>query len=256
MRKRYGLALGSGGAKGVVHIGALQALHEEGIKFDVTAGTSIGSIVAGMYALNYSAREMINVIEEMSFTKSGWLISMKFKNLSLEDKLKEVLGEKSFSDLKIPYKAVATDVDTGEEVVIDKGDLCKAMAASSAIPPAFKPVIIDGRRLIDGAFTNSIPADVCKKMGANYVLGIDLSGENPMNFSAVSVLNLFYKEHKIKKGSRSYNGYRFADVIIAPDLRKYKLFNMGNSKVLFDIGYTLVKNNINFIKERLKLHRK
>ncbi len=256
MRKKYGLALGSGGAKGIVHIGALQALSEEGVNFDVVTGTSIGSIIAGMYALNYSAREMISVIEEMNFTKSSWLIGMKFKGVSLEDKLKEVLGEKTFNDLKIPYKAIATNMDTGEEVIIDKGDLCLAMAASSAIPPAFKPVEIDGKRLIDGAFINSIPADVCKKMGANYVLGIDLSGENPMNFSAINILNLFYKDHKIKKGSRSYNGYRFADVIIAPDLRKYKIFNMGNSKVLFDIGYTLVKNNINFIKERLKFHRK
>lgn len=254
MRKKYGLALGSGGAKGIVHIGALQALSEEGIKFNYVSGTSIGSIIAGMYALNYSAREMMGVFEEMKFNKSSWLIGMKLKKISLETKLKEVLGEKTFNDLIIPYKAVATDIDTGEEVVIDKGDLCSAMAASSSIPPAFTPVIIDGKRLIDGAFVNSIPADVCKKMGANYVLGIDLSGENPMNFSAVNVLNHFYKEHKIKKGSRSYNGYRFADVIIAPDLRKYKIFNMGNYKDLFDIGYTLIKNNINFIKERLKFH--
>lgn len=255
MKRKLGLALGSGGAKGIVHIGALQALNEEKINFDFVTGTSIGSIIAGMYALNYSAREMMGVFEEMKFNKSSWLISMKLKSISLTDKLKEVLGERTFDDLKTPYKAVATDIDTGEEVIIDKGDLCLAMAASSAIPPAFSPVVIDGKRLIDGAFVNSIPADVCKKMGANYVLGIDLSGENPMNFSAISVLNCFYKEHKVKKGSRSYNGYRFADVIIAPDLRKYTIFNMGNSKVLFDIGYTLVKNNINFIKEKLKLHR-
>ena len=254
MSKKYGLALGSGGAKGIVHIGALQALYEEGFKFDYVTGTSIGSIIAGMYALNYSAREMMGVFEEMNFNKSSWLIGMKVKKTTLVDKLREVLGEKTFDDLVIPYKAVATDIDRGEEVIIDKGDLCLAMAASSAIPPAFNPVIIDGKRLIDGAFVNSIPADVCKKMGANYVLGIDLSGENPMNFSAIKVLNCFYKEHKIKKGSRSYNGYRFADVMVAPDLRKYKIFNMGNSKELFDIGYSLIKNNINFIKERLKIH--
>ncbi|MBO5889459.1 MAG: patatin-like phospholipase family protein [Clostridia bacterium] len=256
MKRKYGLALGSGGAKGIVHIGALQALEEEGLAFSYVSGTSIGSIIAGMYALGYTAREMIGVIEEMGLNKPKWLLDMKLKGVSLVDKLKDILGEKTFDDLKIPYKAVATDIDTGKEVIIGKGDLCLAMSASSAIPPAFKPVEIDGKRLVDGAFVNSIPADVCKKMGANYILGIDLSANNPMNFSALSVLNRFYKDNKIEKCSRSYNGYRFANVIIAPDLRKYNMFGVSKSEVLFDIGYTLVKNNINFIKERLKFHTK
>ena len=256
MKRKYGLALGSGGAKGIVHIGALQALYEEGLNFSFVSGTSIGSIIAGMYALGYTAREMIGVIEEMGLNKTKWLLDMKLKGVSLTDKLKDILGDKTFDDLKIPYRAVATNIDTGEEVVIDKGDLCLAMAASSAMPPVFKPVIIDGKRLVDGAFINSIPADVCKKMGADYVLGIDLSANNPMNFTALSVLNRFYKDNKIEKRSRSYNGYRFASVIIAPDLRKYNMLAVQNSEVLFDIGYTLVKNNINFIKERLKFHTK
>lgn len=256
MKRKYGLALGSGGAKGIVHIGALQALYEEGITFSCVSGTSIGSIIAGMYALGYTAREMIGVIEEMNLNKTKWLIDMKLKGISLADQLKDIIGEKTFDDLKIPYRAVATNIDTGEEEVISKGDLCLAMAASSAIPPMFKPVEFDGKRLVDGAFTNSIPADVCKKMGADYILGIDLSADNPMNFAALSVLNHFYKDNKIKKRSRSYNGYRFANVIIAPDLRKYNMFAVQNSDVLFDIGYTLVKNNINFIKERLKFHTK
>ncbi len=256
VRKKYGLALGSGGAKGIVHIGALQALHEEGVKFNMVSGTSIGSIVAGMYALNYTAREMMLVIEEMGITKPKWLLEMKLKGVSLTDKLKDIIGEKTFKDLVVPYRAVATDIDTGKEVIIKEGDLCKAMAASSAIPPAFKPVVIDDKRLIDGAFLNSIPADVVKKMGADYILGIDLSADNPMNFSAIKVLNHFYKEHKIEKCSRSYNGYRFADVIIAPDLKKFNMFDTSKSEYLFDIGYTLVKNNINFILERLKFHTK
>ncbi len=254
MKKKYGLALGSGGAKGIVHIGALQALEEEGIKFNMVSGTSIGSIIAGMYALNYSAREMISVIEEMGLNNAKWLIEMKLKGISLTDKLKDVLGERSFDDLKIPYRAVATDMDSGEEVIVKTGDLCLAMAASSAIPPAFKPVTVDGKRLVDGAFTNSIPCDVVKKMGADYILGVDLSADNPMNFSAIKVLSHFYKEHKIQKKSRSYNGYRFANVIIAPDLKKYNMFGVSKSTSLFEIGYMLVKNNIGLIKEKLKFH--
>ncbi|MBO5926940.1 MAG: patatin-like phospholipase family protein [Clostridia bacterium] len=253
MKKKYGIALGSGGAKGIVHIGALQALSEEKISFDLVAGTSIGSIVGGMYALGYTAREMIGVIEEMGLNKLWWLAKMKISSTSLEDKLEDILGERDFKDLKKPFSAVTTDLDSGEEVVIKNGNLISAISASCAIPPVFKPIIIDGKRLVDGAFVNSIPADVCKKMGADYILGIDLSPENPMNFSAIKVLQGFYKNHKIKKRSRSYNGYRFADVIIAPDLKKFNMLKVSKSKELFDVGYTLVKNNISFIKEKLNL---
>lgn len=253
MRKKYGLALGSGGAKGIVHIGALQAFEEEKIAFDVVAGTSIGSIIGGMYALGYTAREMISVIEEMQLNKPKWLLSFKLKNLSLEDKLKDILGERTFKELKVPFCAVATDIDTGEEVDISSGDLCKAMSASSAIPPAFKPIIYDGKRLIDGAFKNSIPSNVCKNMGANFILGIDLSPENPMNYSALKVLNTIYKSNKIEKCSRSYNGYKYADIILAPDLRKFNMLGVWKTKDLFDIGYSLVKDNVSFIKQKLKL---
>lgn len=253
MKKKLGLALGSGGAKGIVHIGALQALEEEGIKFDIVSGTSIGSIIAGTYALGYTAREMIGIVNELGMQKLRFIFNMKFKGISLENSLKDLLGEKTFNDLKIPYSAVATNLDTGLEEIINKGDLCLAMAASSAIPPAFKPVIIDGKRLVDGAFINSIPADVCKKMGANYVLGIDLSADRPMNFSALKVLNHLKLTHSVKKCSRSYNGYRFADVIIAPDLTKYNLASVGKSEDLFDIGYTLVKKNSTEIKRKLNI---
>ena len=129
---KYGLALGSGGAKGIVHIGALQALEEEKIKFDIVAGTSIGSIVGGMYALGYSAREMINVVEEMQLNKPKFLLDLKFKNLSLAGRLKEVLGERTFSDLKMPFCAVATDIDTGEEVHL-KVEICVLQCLRQAL---------------------------------------------------------------------------------------------------------------------------
>ncbi len=253
MKKVLGLALGSGGAKGIVHIGALQALEEENIKFKVVTGSSIGSIIAGMYALGYSSREMIGLINEMGLNKLKFILGVKFKNQPLQDVLKNLLGEVTFNDLLVPYSAVATNLDTGKEEIINKGDLCLAMAASSAIPPAFNPVIIDGKRLVDGAFLNSIPADVCKNMGANYVLGIDLSADRPMNFSALKVLKGLKVNHSVKKCSRSYNGYKYADIIIAPDLTKFHLASVSKSDVLFDIGYTLVKNNISKIKEKLNV---
>ena len=252
-KKKYGLALGSGGAKGVVHIGCLQAFQEEKISFDITCGSSIGSVIAGMYALGYSAREMSLFLKEMDLLNSKWILNAKFKGVYLNNILESVLGERDFSELKKPYKAIATDLNSGEEVVVSSGDLCLAMAASCAIPPAFNPIKIGDRLLIDGAFVNSIPADECKKMGADYVLGIDLSADRPMNYTSVNFLNKFYKGHGVKRCSRSYNGYRYADLILAPDLSKYTIMGTKNSEKLFEIGYELVKSNLKTIKEKLHI---
>ena len=251
--KKLGLALGSGGAQGLVHIGVLQALEEEKIDFDYLSGTSIGSVIAGMYALGYSAREMLGIFEEMHFNSFKWYIDSKINKVPLNVIIENLIGERSFKDLKKPYKAVATDLDSGEEVVIDSGDLCLAMAISCSIPPVFGAIKYQNKRLVDGAFVNSIPADVCKEMGAKRILGVDLSADRPMNFTSLKVLKGVYRKTGVKKCSRSYNGYRFADVIIAPDLSKYSLSSIKSSKVLFDIGYDLVKNNIKFIKEKLNI---
>lgn len=252
-KNKLGLALGSGGAKGLVHVGVLQALEEEKIEFDVLSGTSIGSVIAGMYALGYTAREMFGIFNEMGFGSFKWIFDSKIKRKPLNEILQNVIGEKDFSHLKKPYKAIATDVDSGEEVIIDKGDLCLAMAISCSIPPIFNAISYNGKRLIDGAFINSIPADVCKEMGAKYILGVDLSSDNPMNFSSLKILKNFYRKTGIKRCSRSYNGYRFADVIIAPDLTKYNLSSIKSSQELFDIGYDLIKNNITLIRQKLHL---
>ncbi len=248
---KCGLALGSGGAKGIVHIGALQAFNDEKINFDVVCGTSIGSVIAGMYALGFSAREMSLYLKEMDLLSSKWIINARLKGVDLCGIIENVLGERDFSELKKPYRAIATNLTSGEEVVISSGNLCLAMSASCAIPPAFKPVKIENQLLIDGAFVNSIPALECKNMGANYVLGIDLSAENPMNYNGLKVLNKLYPKNGVKRCSRSYSGYKNADLILAPDLTKYTIMSLKNSDKLFDIGYQLVKDNINIIKEKL-----
>lgn len=252
MRKKLGLALGSGGAKGIVHIGALQALKEENILFDVVSGTSIGSIVGAMYSLGYTAREMISVFEEMGIGKISFFTSMKFKGESLSSRLKNIIGDRSFSDLKLPFRAVATNLKTGEEEVLSSGDLCLALSASCAIPPAFPPVIIEDKMLVDGAFVNAIPASVCYKMGAKYILGIDLGSHNPTNYKTLKVLNTFYKNN-IKKCNRNFLGYKYSNIILAPDLTNYNLASIKSSLKLFDTGYEIVKNNLSKIKEKLNI---
>ena len=155
MKKVLGLSLGSGGAKGVAHIGALAAFSEAGVKFDIVGGTSIGSVMAALYALGYTPREMLMIIKETGFCKTSTFLDFKFRKKSLKKFLDYAIGDRTFNDLKIPYFCVAADLYSGEQVVLTEGDLNSALAASCAIPPIFSAVEIGGRFLVDGALKAS-----------------------------------------------------------------------------------------------------
>lgn len=253
MKKVLALSLGSGGAKGVVHIGAIAAFNERGIKFDMVGGTSIGSVMAALYALNYTPREMLMIIRETGFCKTSTFLDFKFRKKSLKKFLDYAIGDRTFEDLKIPFYCVATDLYTGEQVVLSEGDLNSALAASCAIPPTFEAVEINGKYLVDGAFLNSIPADVLKERGADKVIAIDLSADAPMNYVGLKILNKKFPNNKVVRGFRNLGGYKYADVMLAPDLEGYGIMNLGRSDELFDIGYETVVKNFDLISEKLAL---
>ena len=204
---KIGLVLGGGGAKGAAEVGVLKVLEEAGIKPDYICGTSIGSIVGGLYAAGYSAAEL-----EMMFQTQEWLslltdrssslanepykvdndvtyifgfpiIDRKAKGLgvmkgsSIEHMLDSMVcakGCKDFQSLKIPFCCVAADIRSGTEVILREGSLARAMRASMAIPAIFKPVEIDDRKLVDGGMLNNLPVDVCREMGADIIIAVDL----------------------------------------------------------------------------------
>ena len=253
VKKVLGLSLGSGGAKGVAHIGALAAFSEAGVKFDIVGGTSIGSVMAALYALGYTPREMLMIIKETGFCKTSTFLDFKFRKKSLKKFLDYAIGDRTFNDLKIPYFCVAADLYSGEQVVLTEGDLNSALAASCAIPPIFSAVEIGGRFLVDGAFLNSVPADVLKQNGADKVVAIDLSADKPMNYGGLKTLNKLFPGNKIVRGFRSLGGYKYADVMLAPDLERYGIMNLSRSDELYDIGYETVIKNLDFIKEKLSL---
>lgn len=253
MKKVLGLSLGSGGAKGVAHIGAIAAFEEKGVKFDMCGGTSIGSVIAAMYALNYTAREMFMIIKETGFCKTSAFLNFKLRKKSLKKFLDYAIGDRTFGDLKIPFFCVAADVYTGGQVVLSGGDLNAALAASCAIPPVFNAVEIDGKTLVDGAFLNSVPADVLKENGADKVAAIDLSADKPMNYAGLKTLNKKFPENKITRSFRNLGGYKYADVMLAPDLERFGIMNLNKSDELFDIGYETVIKNFAIIKEKLRI---
>ncbi len=211
-RPRIGLALSGGGARGAAHIGVLQVLEDNRIPIDYIAGTSMGAIVGGLYATGMSPEEIKGAIdsidwkhvfddptprEERSFRRKrdDDLYLVKSRPGIDKDGLKlpagVVQGQKidlaltrltldtshldDFDDFRIPFRAVATDIVTGDAVVLESGSLTHAIRASMSVPAVFSPAIIDGRMLVDGGVANNLPIDVVRDLGADIVIAVDIS---------------------------------------------------------------------------------
>lgn len=169
-----GLALGSGGAKGMAHLGALKAFAEAGFSFQVVTGTSIGSIVGALYCKGYTWADMVGIVDNLN--KKEFAKNIRpFADMGPIEAFLEQFLEGDISELSLPFAAWATDAQTNEGVLLREGKTARVLTASAAIPPFFRGVEIDGRKLYDGAYTNAIPADVCREMGADVVVAADLS---------------------------------------------------------------------------------
>lgn len=184
-RRKIGFALGSGGARGWAHIGVLKRLSALGIRPDVIAGTSIGSIAAALYAsdsldtmedlaTHLDWKQVAQLFLEVNFPRSGLLSGRNFMKL-----LKSVIRVHAVSSLSIPYAAVATDLETEKEVVLDSGKLLDAIRASIGIPGIFTPTVLDGHPLVDGGLVNPLPVSVCRAMGADFVIAVDINLRSP-----------------------------------------------------------------------------
>jgi len=180
LRKKIGLALGSGSARGWAHIGVIKALDEAGIRLDYVAGTSAGAVVGAVYAsgridslkdvvLRLDWRKVISFLDVV-FPKSGLIDGKK-----IADFVRTNVGEKNIEDLRLPFCAVSTDLATGNEVLIKNGDIIEAVRASISMPGVFTPVKISNAILVDGGLVNPVPVSVVRKMGADLVIAVNLN---------------------------------------------------------------------------------
>jgi NTE family protein len=180
---KIGLALGSGAARGLAHIGVIRALKEKGIAVDMIAGSSIGALVGACYAKEASITDLEEVVLKTDWKQLARLLdpnlTILFKGIIHGKKIKELLatiiGDIDFKDLKIPLAVVACDVDTGEEVVIKEGSVIEAVRASISIPAIFMPEKLKGRFLIDGGMVNPIPISAAKAMGAEFIIASNVN---------------------------------------------------------------------------------
>ncbi|MGB9613216.1 MAG: patatin-like phospholipase family protein [Candidatus Margulisiibacteriota bacterium] len=179
-RKKVGLVLGGGVARGIAHIGILKVLHSYKVPIDFIVGTSSGSLVG----VGYAAGMDVSLIEEIAL-HIRWQDLLKFtffrpgfvSGEAIENFVIKYLGDKNFSDLKIPFAAVATDLRSGEAVIISEGKVAKAVAASSAFPGVFAPEEVEGRFLVDGGVASNVAVAAARKMGADYVIACDVIPE-------------------------------------------------------------------------------
>jgi NTE family protein len=256
---KIGLTLGSGGAKGMAHLGALKAFAEEGITFDVVTGTSIGSIVGAAYAMGMSWEESLQAVKTVNFSslkKKGLLASITMTDSeAIERALLPILGERDISSLNKPFAAVAVDLLTGEEAVFTQGNLVKALTASSAMVPAFSPLVWEGKHLVDGAYLNPIPADVARALGAEVVVSIDLSTPKSAATDSLQMVGVMLSTIKIAMKNARYKGYQNSDIVIHPDLTGYAASKFEGLDEMFAIGYEETKKRMPEIKSLLKRHR-
>ena len=177
---RIGLALGSGSARGLAHIGVLRAIQEAGIKVDVIAGTSMGALIGAIFAagkldglaarfLDFDWKRIVALLDPV-LPRSGLIDGQK-----VADFARAHVTETRIEDLPIPFHAVATDITSGEQVVLGTGDLIEAVRASIAVPGIFTPVRTNGRILVDGGLVNPVPVSVARAMGADRVIAVDLN---------------------------------------------------------------------------------
>lgn len=178
--RKIAVVLGSGGAKGLAHIGVLRVLQSEGIPVDIVCGTSIGALMGAMFAAGVKMDGLAAMVQDMNLLDFVKIFSpsLSLRGLvdgtKVETLLKDIMGDLSFEDLQIPFAAVAVDINRGETVVFNSGSVIKAVRASISVPGIFVPCYNDGTYLVDGGLVNPVPVDVAVSMGAQQIVAVTL----------------------------------------------------------------------------------
>jgi NTE family protein len=270
-RPKIGLVLSGGGAKGFAHIGVIKVIEEAGIKIDYIGGTSMGAVVGGLYAAGYNAAQLDSIFKATNFdellndyipreTKNFYekrndevyalvlpfnkykigipdALSKGLYNFNLLSRItRNVRHLRDFNKLPIPFLCIGSDIETGEQVILDKGNLARAMIASSAFPSLFSPVEYQDRFLVDGGVVNNYPIDEIRKLGADIIIGVDVQNDlldrkslNDATKILVQITNL----HSIDKMKENILK---TDIYIRPDIRDYGVMSFDSGQKILGKG--------------------
>lgn len=270
-RPKIGLVLSGGGAKGFAHIGVLKVLEEAGIKIDYIGGTSMGSIIGGLYASGYNASQIDSIFKKTNFDelindyiprssknfygkKNDELYAIvlpfsKFRvgipealskgmyNYNLLSSLtRNVRHVRDFNKLPTPFLCIGTNIETGEEVLLNKGNLVQAMMASAAFPSLFTPVEIDGNLLVDGGVVNNYPIKEVRDLGADIIIGVDVQDDLLNRKSLKNATRILVQITNLQSIDKMKDKIKDTDVYVKPDIRDYGVISFDKGEEIIRKG--------------------
>jgi len=268
-RKKIGLALGGGAARGLAHIGVLQVLQREGIPIDFIAGTSAGAIIGAAYAccmdverltrdaLDANWKKMRPLIDP-SLSKSGFIKGKKIRDLIAT----YVGGDVDFSELKIPFACVATDIDTGEEIIFNSGPVMDALRATISLPGIFTVVKHGDRYVVDGGLTTPVPVEVVRKMGAEVIIAVNVNPGVAGRVGKVyrqrieahkvpSLIQVMMQSLYITAFAVAKHALENADIVIAPDVEHVGGADFNHAPELIAHGREATEKALPEIKKKI-----
>jgi NTE family protein len=262
-KKKVGLALGGGGARGVAHVGIIKELIRAGISIDYIAGTSMGSMVGGLYAMTKDIELVEDIflkLRSRDIFPLEEFLKHKAPALFHGESMAKLIGanfkDAAMEDCKIPFRAVATDMNNGETVVLKTGMIADAVRASSAIPVIFPPVRLHDKLLADGGFSDPVPVNVAKEMGAEFVIAVDVSSRwnNPTSDESIgikAVYSIFSSALSIVEYQLSKEALKGADIVLRPPVFQFDWLEFGKSEEIIDIGAEEMRLHLKEAREKL-----
>lgn len=254
-KAKLGLVLGGGGGLGAAHIGVIKAFEELGITFDYVAGTSAGSMVGALYASGLNSSQMLSIAQDLKVKdiRNSRFILKPSTAENIENILNSIWGkELVFSELKIPFVAVCTDMKTGEEARINHGSVAKAVSGSCAVPGIFKPVVYENMHLVDGGLRNNLPTDVALSMGANVVIAVELNHSRGFGTPSLSMIKVLSSSLGIMMSSSVAPKLKLADIVLQPNMKNFKKTNLDQLDDRISLGYNCVMASKDDILKILK----
>jgi NTE family protein len=257
-RPKIALVLGGGAARGFAHVGVIRALEQEKIPIDIIVGTSVGSLIGAIYASDLNSFELewtafslgkddvFDYALMSAFTGMG-----PVKGDKLEEFVKKKVPVANIENLKLPYAAVATDLNRGTRVVLDRGSVARAVRASSAIPGVFNPVDHQGKLLVDGGVVDNIPISVARAKGADIVIAVDIS-ENVANFNITNLVDVVLQSVNIMFSENVGYRKKDADVLITPKVGNVAMLDFTQKKRCMQAGIEATQRAVPDIKKKME----
>lgn len=251
---KIGLALGSGAARGIAHIGVIQVLEEKRIPVHMVAGSSIGALVGALYCCGLDAKMMgkivihLNEKDYFDFTipRKGFIRGNRIDVL-----VQTLTRNKSFEDLDIPLAVVACDLNESKKVVFNSGKLYKAVRASISIPGIFEPVEMDGQTLVDGGVIDRVPINILREMGADIVIGVDV-GFRGSHQKANGILEIILQSLEVMEWEMIQHKIVNADILISPEIQTINPASLSQAEECINFGRAAALAAIPAIMEKLK----